>query len=130
MKTIIDEQTLKQVCETLNLLFTNKKESGNILSEAIGQYCIVRTRNEGINFGKVMQADDTGVVVDEARRIYYHKPADNRTAWYEGVAKTGLSSDSKISAEVTRKYIIEDYSLTVCSPAAIKSIKAHPAHGC
>ena len=121
MKTIIDEPTLKS---------PNKKEAGNILGEAIGQYCIVRTRNEGINFGKVMQADDTGVVVDEARRIYYHKPADNRTAWYEGVAETGLSSDSKISAEVTRKYIIEDYSLTVCSPAAIKSIKAHPAHGC
>jgi hypothetical protein len=108
----------------------NPPPSGtSILADAIGQYCIVRTRNEGINFGKVVMADNTGVVIEEARRIYYHKPKDNKVSWYEGVATTGLHEDSKISGEVSRKYIIEDYSLTICSPEAVQSIKDHVATG-
>jgi len=102
-------------------------DTNSILKNAIGKYCIVRTRNEGINAGKVIEADSTGVVIEDARRIYYHKPKDSSVSWYEGVATSGLSSDSKISGTVSLKYIIEDYSLTICSLEAEKSIRDYVA---
>lgn len=127
----LDDLTLGQAKELVSL-FGNKEQliqpiKSKILNSSIGKYVIVRTRNEGINFGKVIDADETGVILDEARRIHHHKPKDNNVSWYEGVAETGLHKDSKISGEVSRKYIIEDYSLTVCSEKATKNIKSYEA---
>ncbi len=103
-------------------------EQLNILRSAIGKYVIVRSRNEGINAGVLKAADETGCVITDARRIWYHKPKDPSVSWYEGVAKTGLSKDSKISCPVSKKYIIEDYSITVCEDDAKESIKRHKSH--
>ena len=100
-----------------------EKKSNSILKNAIGKYCIIRTRNEGINVGTILEADNTGVVVKDCQRIYYHKPKDSNLAWYEGVATSGLHEDSKISGVVDKKYIIEDYSLTLCSKEAEQNIK-------
>lgn len=83
-----------------------------VASVMIGKPVIVRSRNEGINVGIVELADDTGVVLRDARRLYYHKPLDKNLSWYEGVAMSGISSDSKVSGTVDRKVIIEDYSMT------------------
>jgi len=85
------------------------------------KYVICRTRNEGINAGFVIEADETGVILKEARRLYYHRPSNKKLSWYEGVALEGLSNDSKIGAAV-EKIIVEDYSLTICSDEAKKSI--------
>lgn len=78
----------------------------------IGKPVIVRSRNEGINVGIVELADDTGVVLKNARRLYYHRPKDKSLSWYEGIAMSGISNDSKVSGTVDRKVIIEDYSMT------------------
>ena len=127
----INDLTIGQVKELTSFLPSNNPQmmQSNLSDGAIGKYAIVRTRNEGINFGKVIKADNTGIVLSEAQRIYYHKPKDNKTAWYEGVAQTGLDKSSKISAAVTEKYIIEDYSITMCSEDAIKSIQGHIPNG-
>ena len=93
-----------------------------IASRMIGKNVIVRSRNEGINAGTVVLADDTGVELKNCRRIWYHKPKDKALSWYEGVAVTGLSDDSKISGTVPKKIIIEDYSMTECTEEAFKSI--------
>src|SRR5690606_28779292 len=66
-----------------------------IAQRLIGKHVIVRSRNEGINFGKLEAADETGCVITDARRIWYHKPADSKMAWYEGVALSGLHRSSK-----------------------------------
>ena len=100
----------------------------SILKDAIGCYVLVRSRNEGVNAGKLIAADETGCVIKGARRMWYMKPKDSSQAWYEGVANTGVSCDSKLSAPVTKKFIIEDYSITVCTDEAKKSIKAAPNH--
>ena len=110
-------QTLFQNQSTLNTI-----PESHLLSRYIGKYVICRTRNEGINAGKVIDCDDTGVILEDARRLYYHKPADKSLSWYEGVALEGLSKDSKIGAEV-EKVIVEDYSLTVCTEKAEQSIR-------
>lgn len=103
------------------------KKSSSIYDGFVGKYVIVRSRNEGINAGKVLELDETGVILEDARRLYYHRPANKELSWYEGVALEGLSKDSKVGTEVT-KLIIEDYSLTVCSREAEKSIRGAKAN--
>ena len=99
-----------------------------VAANMVGKYAIIRSRNEGINAGLIVAADHTGVIIENARRIWYHKPADKSESWYEGVANTGLSSDSKVSGAVAQKAIIEDYSVTICTDVARKSIEGAPAH--
>lgn len=117
----IDELTLGQIKQLQGLL-GGRCEQNNLLSAYIGKYVICRTRNEGVNAGVVIDADETGVVLRDARRLYYHKPVNKNVSWYEGVAKFGLSDDSRTS-EPVEKIIIEDYSLTVCTAEAEKSIR-------
>lgn len=121
----IDDLTIAQVRE-VSAIVAGKGD--NILSRYVGQYVIVRTRNEGINAGYVVAADDTGVVIRDARRIYYHRPAEKSESWYEGVANHGLSDDSKVSGVVAEKAIIEDYSLTLCTAKGRASIEAAKSH--
>lgn len=119
MSVNLDDLTLGQIKQLQNLSGRNNC----IANDAIGKYVIIRSRNEGINAGFLLAADETGCVLGEARRIWYHKPKDSSVAWYEGVAETGLHKDSKISCKVERKYLLEDYSITLCSDAGAKSIQ-------
>ena len=94
----------------------------SVASAMAGKFVLVRSRNEGINAGTIECADETGIILTECRRLYYHRPADSGLSWYEGVAQTGLSDSSKVSGTVNRKVIIEDYSITECSNVAKTSI--------
>lgn len=94
----------------------------SIASRMIGRKVLVRTRNEGLNAGIVVLADDTGVELKDCRRIWYHKPKDKNLSWYEGVAVSGIGDGSKVSGTVPTKVIIENYSMTVCGDDAFKSI--------
>lgn len=125
----LEKMKLKDFSKLLDAINGSKDrgKEGSILKDAIGRYCIVRTRNEGINAGKVLMADETGVVIEDARRIYYHKPKDSNLSWYEGVAESGLHEESKVSGVVSRKYIIESYSLTICSELSEENIRNHDA---
>lgn len=95
-------------------------------SAMLGKYVIVRSRNEGVNAGLVLLADETGVFLKGARRLWYHKPA-GKSSWYEGVSVEGLSIDSKCSAR-RDKAIIEPYSMVECTEQARKSIEDAPSH--
>ena len=103
-------------------------QSSSLTEWAVGKHVIVRSHNEGINFGLVVAADETGVVLKGARRLWYHEPKDNAVSWYEGTAISGLNDNCKISAAVSLKAIIEDYSMTGVSEEAIKSIQEYMAH--
>jgi len=123
MTRTIEDLTIREFKEFSALFNTNGTTTkSNLYSRYIGQYVICRSRNEGINAGKVIELDETGVIMDDARRLYYHKPANKDLSWYEGVALEGLSKDSKVGAGV-EKLIVEDYSLTVCTKEAEKSIR-------
>ena len=120
----INDMTIGQFKE-LSTIFNNgsscNKES--LQARYIGKYVICRSHNEGINAGKVIAADETGVILEDARRLWHHKPVNKSLSWYEGVAESGLDKDSKISNPV-EKIITEDYSLTICTEASEKSIRA------
>ena len=96
--------------------------SESVSSRMIGKKVIVRSRNEGINAGVVVLADETGIELKDCRRLWFHNPKDENLSWYEGVSISGLSSDSKVSGTVKTKVIIEDYSITECNDDAFKSI--------
>ena len=120
----IDELKFGELKEIANL-FGNQapeRKADNIYDRYIGKYVICRTRNEGINAGKVIALDETGVILEDARRLYYHEPKDKSKSWYEGVAESGLNSNSKVGVAV-EKIIVEDYSLTICSDIAEESIR-------
>ena len=123
----IDELTLGQLREIQKInVFESELKAPMIGSiDFIGCYVIVRSQNEGINAGYVHEYDQTGIVLADARRIWYHKPKDPDKSWYESVAESGLSPDSKISNPVKLKAIIEDYSITKCSTEAMHSIQGH-----
>ncbi len=127
----INELTIGQIREiaaTFPALFGTTAAADSITAGMVGQYVLVRSRNEGVNAGYVEAADSTGVVLRNARRLWYHKPAVQSESWYEGVANHGLAQDCRISGIVERKVIIEDYSLTLCSERARQSIEDYTAH--
>lgn len=107
----------------------SKCKSPGVASTLIGKYVIVRSWNEGINAGEVVNADKTGIILKNARRLWHHIPAKAEESWYEGVANHGLAPGSKISGTVTEKVIIESYSATVCSDTARRSIEEMKSHG-
>jgi len=123
----INDLTIGQAKELSELFGGQADKKSNMLSSYIGKYVICRSRNEGINAGIVQDIDETGVVLQDARRLYYHKPANKEVSWYEGVAKYGISEDSKLGTAV-EKCIVEDYSLTVCTDVAKKSLIEAPSH--
>jgi len=125
----LDQLTIGEAKE-LATMFANQVPSNSVAtgSGLIGKYAIVRSNNEGINAGVISEMDETGIIIKEARRIWYHRPADKKLAWYEGVALSGLDDSSKVSAEVEVKAIIEDYSVTLCTITAEYSIRAHKSH--
>lgn len=131
MSKCIDNLTFGEIKELMQLFGGNQAplQSGKpvIYDGYVGKYVICRSRNEGINAGRVVKLDETGVVLEDARRLYYHKPANKNVSWYEGVAKDGISKDSKIGTPVT-KIIAEDYSLTICTDKAEKSLLGAPDH--
>ena len=100
--------------------FQNK--SFKLANDSIGKFVIIRSYSEGVNAGTLKSADETGVILINCRRLYYHEPKDKTMSWYEGVAKSGLSNNSKVSVTCDKKIIVEKYSITECTDTAKDSI--------
>lgn len=123
----LDDLTIGEAKQLANLLGGAATPASTLYGRYVGKYVICRSRNEGVNAGKVIAADETGVILEDARRLYYHKPLNKNVSWYEGVAKEGLCGSSKVGAAV-EKIIVEDYSLTICSADAEKTIREAKDH--
>ena len=80
IKTIEKIERIKNSLGVSNNTIVSPAKSENIFNECIGRYVICRTRNEGINAGKVVYAEKGVCVLEDARRIYYHKPKDKSVA--------------------------------------------------
>lgn len=94
----------------------------DVNQDLIGEYVIVRSRNEGVNAGVVSSISNGSISLKECRRLWWFKPKSKSSSWYEGVSIHGLSSDSKVSEPVRLKIICEDFSITVCTKEAKESI--------
>jgi hypothetical protein len=124
----INDLTLGEIKEVAALVgCAQPTENLGVATRYVGKYVIVRSRNEGVNAGKVIEADSTGVLLEDARRLWWHRPKSKEDSWYEGVAKHGISNDTKCSCP-RDKAIIEDYSMTVCSSESEESIRSAVSH--
>lgn len=123
-----DYLTIGQLKYLQTLIGGMGENKSGIFKKMIGEYVVVRSRNEGINAGFLEDADETGCVLKDCRRLWWHKPAVKSESWYEGVCNHGLSDDSKVSAAVERKVIVEDYSIVQCTDKAKKSIQGAKSH--
>ncbi len=119
----LDDLTIGQLKDLQTLIGGRSENKSDIFKKMIGEYVVVRSRNEGINAGFLEDADETGCVLKDCRRLWWHKPAVKSESWYEGVCNHGLSDDSKVSAAVERKVIVEDYSIVQCTDKAKISIQ-------
>jgi hypothetical protein len=123
----INDLTIGQAKELASLFGNQQTES--LHKTFVGKYVICRSRNEGLNAGVVLAADSTAVILKDCRRLWYHKPLKEGACWYEAIANSGISPESKVS-EPTQdpKLICEDYSLTGCTPEAEETIRGIKAH--
>lgn len=117
------EEEINKDKTNVNEVVTNNSVLKGI-ENLIGQYVIIRTRNEGLNCGFLESADETGCVLTKARRIYKSISKDKTLSWYEGVSVSGLcEKDGIISGIVDKKIIIEDYSITTVSLVAQSNLE-------
>lgn len=123
----IDDLTLGQIKQiqalTQGAVASTPPTSGSPnFSKVHGKYVIARTRNAGVIFGRVVEADYGYLHLVEARRLWRLISKDKSQSWYEGVATSGLDEESKVSSESDR-HIVEDYEIVICSETAVASIK-------
>lgn len=103
----INDLTIGEAKQLVAMLNIECEAKPHFNQRYVGQYVIVRSRSEGVNAGVLLLADETGVILKDARRLWYHKPADKSESWFEGVANHGLSEDSETSPPVKEKSIRE-----------------------
>lgn len=124
----INELTIGQAKELAAMFGNQTQTTSSIAQHAVGKKVIVRSRNEGVNFGEVVMADETGIVLKNVRRLFWMEKAADGGCWYEAISKEGLGKGSKVSTKVPEKIIIENYSVTVCNAIAIASIEGWADH--
>lgn len=129
LETVKFNDTLYVRADAVQETTVNFTGEESVASRMIGKNVIVRSRNEGINAGTVVLADDTGIELKDCRRLWQHYPKNTKLSWYEGVAVSGLGSSSRVSGTVPQKIIIEDYSMTACTDDAFKSIMETEPNG-
>ncbi len=123
----INELTIGQAKELSAMFGNSAKPESQIYQRLVGKKVIVRSRNEGLNFGEVVMADETGIALKDARRIHYYDKAADGSCWYEGMAVEGPGGETRMSTR-SPKSIIEDYSVTECSEIAIKKFDEWKDH--
>jgi len=116
----IDEMTLGDLKKIASMF--GSTSTAKAVPDFSGKYVIVRTRNEGVNAGLVVENGVGFVHLSNARRLWSIVPPSDCEKWYEGVAKSGLGEGSKTSIE-SEKLIVEDYSITVCSGVSEENIR-------
>ncbi len=87
----------------------------------IGKYVIVRCRDAGVHAGVLEAYNGRECVLNDARRLWYWKPANN-ASFLSGVAVEGLDKTSKVGAPI-RVHLTENCEIIQCSDSAAQSIK-------
>ena len=121
----IDDLTIGEAKKIAKMFSYNSGNPGvNLIDNGmLGKYVIVRCRDAGVHSGILESYAGRECVLTESRRLWYHKPADKSLSWYEGVAVSGLSEDSKCSGEVPRRHLTETCDIVLCAIDAELSIR-------
>lgn len=124
----IDDLTIGQAREQVKLFPTGGDKTAQLDNGMTGKYVIVRCRDAGVHAGVLESYSGRECVLTEARRLWYHRPAEKSSSWYEGVSIHGLSADSKISDAVARRHLTENCDIIECTEKAQTSIREAKTH--
>ena len=92
-----------------------------------GKYVIVRCRDAGVHAGYLVSIKDRTVVLKDSRRLWYWK-ATGSSHTLSGVAKHGISSESKIPPTVATIHLLDACEVISTTKACRKSIEEMPHH--
>ena len=97
----------------------------NIYSDFIGRDVIARSRDAGVHFGALLEAEGQSVRLGSSRRLWYWhcKKGD----FLSGVAVHGLKDDSKVGTEID-VILPEVCEVILCSAESAESIRGLEAH--
>jgi hypothetical protein len=123
---MLENLTIKEVREILNLFGGNKINNDNLENKEIDKYwigkkVIVRTYSAGVFFGEIELKANDEIILKNARRLYYWKTKNNGISLSE-VANDGLDNISKVCQKVSHIYL-KAIELIECSYEAIKNIE-------
>ena len=114
----INDLTIGQARELAKLLGAG---SGGIESGMINKFVIVRCSDAGVHAGVLVSYDGRSCVLEESRRLWYWKVANNGFN-LSGVATEGLDDESKVGAPV-RIHLTENCEIIECTEKAEQSIR-------
>ena len=114
----INDLTIGQARELAKLFGAG---SGGIESGMIGKFVIVRCRDAGVHAGVLVSYDGRSCVLEESRRLWYWKVANNGFN-LSGVATEGLDDESKVGA-IVRIHLTENCEIIECTDRAEQSIR-------
>ena len=87
----------------------------------IGEWVIVRCRDAGVHFGRLVNYEGREVTLERSRRMWYWFSAEGHTL--SGCAVHGVKQDkSKIAAQVKTIILPEACEIIYCEEKAINSI--------
>lgn len=102
-------------------------DEGSEGKELIGEFVIVRCRNAGVHAGTLKSYKGQEVVLKDSRRLWYWKAA-NKTHTLSGVAKEGITSESKIPPSVGNIVLMDACEIIQASPKCRDSILEAPSY--
>jgi hypothetical protein len=121
----IDDLTIRQVRELIALFGDIGKAPSVAISrvEGGGRAVIVRARDAGVHYGKLVGYEGRTVWLTDSRRLWSWTA--NSGIALSGVAMSGIvKSKSKIDATVPGIVILDACEIIDCAPAAVESIEA------
>ena len=119
----IEDLTLKQIREISGYMPTAVKASATKSNrvDGDGRPVIVRARDAGVHFGKLVAYDGRTVWLEDSRRLWSWTA--NQGVALSGVAQYGIKADkSKIDTLVPSIVILDACEIIDASPDAAKSI--------
>lgn len=120
----INDLTIGQAKELASLFGTTAQPA--VENGMIGKYVIVRCHDAGVHAGILESHIGRECVLTESRRLWYWKCV--KGAFLSGAATHGLSTESKVGAEVERIHLTENCEIIQCTGVAENSIRELEAH--
>jgi hypothetical protein len=92
----------------------------------IGKMVIVRCRDAGVHYGKLIDYYDRTVVLEDSRRMVYWVVAKNETR-LSGCARVGIDSSSNICGPIAGPLVLPEFcEILPCTQESIDSFTNQP----
>lgn len=106
----------------------DKEIIARFLKDIVNTYCIIRTYNSGVHFGKVKALDKQTALITDCRRIWYWAGAFTLSALAENGTKK--PENCKFSCFVSEILLTDVLEIIPCRMATANQIREIKAYEC